>query len=310
MDLVSIVVPTLNRPAPLQRAIRSLAAQRGLDDVAIEIFIVDNSTDGNARAVVDRLRADIAIPLIYLEEPSPGVSNARNTGVRAAQGRWIAFLDDDEEADHLWIASLVAVARRSGADAVFGAVDAKSETSAAMDVFGRYFIREIDAPDGSDVTDKAAYLGTNNSLFERRRCLTEPAPFDVSLNRVGGEDSLLLKRLTMTGRRFAWAPKARVSEWVPESRLNWTYIRKRKFLSGQIRVFVIGMLRPVRWPAIMGWMAIGLVQFGLGALAMLALYPVGGARYAKASVMCCAGLGKILWMPRFRPALYGTGLVS
>ena len=310
MDLVSIVVPTFNRPAPLQRAIRSLAAQRGLDDVTIEIFVVDNSSDGNAKPMIDAMRPDINVPLIYLAEPSPGVSNARNTGVRAARGRWIAFLDDDEEADGLWIASLVAVARHSGADAVFGAVGAKSETSAPMDVFGRYFDRAIDAPDGSDITDQAAYLGTNNSMFERQRCFAEPAPFDVSLNRVGGEDSLLLKRLTLTGRRFAWAPMARVSEWVPESRLNWTYIRKRKFLSGQIRVFVIGMTRPVRWPAIMGWMAVGLCQFGLGALAMLVLCPIGGVRYAKASVICFAGLGKILWMPRFRPALYGTGLVS
>ena len=310
MDLVSVVIPTLSRPAPLRRAIESLGRQVGLQDAGIELVVVDNSADGNSAALVAELAAQISFPLHYLHEPRPGVSSARNAGVRAAKGRWVAFLDDDEEADINWLSALVTTARSSGADAVFGPVSARSERAAPMNGFARYFSRQINCPDGADITGFVAYLGTNNSMFDRLRCLNDVAPFDLSLNSSGGEDSLLLKRLSLAHRKFFWAAKAKVVEWVPESRLNWAYVRKRKFLSGQIRVFVLGMLQPAHWLEIAGWMTIGLAQLTLGGLAMLLFKQLDGQRYARASVIFSAGLGKVLWMPRFRPALYGSGLVS
>ncbi|NVN87191.1 MAG: glycosyltransferase [Rhodopseudomonas sp.] len=310
MDVVSVVIPTLNRAVPLRRAIESLGRQVGLTGTDVDILVVDNSADGNAQAAVAEIAAQIRFPVRYLHEPHPGVSSARNAGVRAARGRWVAFLDDDEEAADGWLAALVETARRTGADAVFGPVVANGEGAAGIAGFACYFSRQIDCPDGADITGRVAYLGTNNSMFDRLRCLNDAAPFELSLNSVGGEDSLLLKRLTLAGRRLFWAANASVIEWVPESRLNWGYIRKRKFLSGQIRVFVLGMLRPVHRLEIVGWMAIGLVQVGLGGLAMLALSPFDARLRARASVVLSAGLGKVLWMPRFRPALYGSGLVS
>jgi glycosyltransferase involved in cell wall biosynthesis len=310
MDLVSVVIPTLNRAAPLRRAIESLAKQIGSDDFEFEVIVVDNSSDGTAKAPLAEMAAHIGVPVLYLHQPNPGVSSARNTGVRAARGRWVAFLDDDEEAEQTWLSSLVATARKTGADAVFGPVIAKGERSDSIQGFAPYFSRQIELPDGADITKRVAYLGTNNSMFDRLHCLHEIAPFDESLNSSGGEDSLLLKRLAIAGRRFCWAPEARVVEWVPEGRLNWGYVRKRKFLSGQIRVFVLGMLRPVRWLEIASWMAIGAVQLSLGAMAMLVFMPFRGPRYSRASVTFSAGLGKLLWLPRFRPALYGSGLVS
>ena len=310
MDTVSVVIPTLNRPVALRRAIDGALRQTGLGDIALEIIVIDNSPEENTRDLVASIAAETTVPMRWISEPCPGVANARNTGVRASRSRWIAFLDDDEDAEANWIASLVAAARVSGADAVFGPVEARADAGGAIDAFQPYFSRDIARPDGADITDLVALLGTNNSMFERERCLAETLPFDPSLNSSGGEDSLLLMRLSLAGRRFAWAANARVIEWVPPRRLTWAYVRKRKFLSGQIRVFVLRMVNPARWSKIALWMAIGLAQFALGGVAMLALAPFGGQARARASIVCYAGLGKLLWMPRFRPALYGLGLVS
>jgi glycosyltransferase involved in cell wall biosynthesis len=309
MDLVSIVIPTLNRPKCLKRAVESAKNQIALQDVEIEIIVVDNSPDGNARAAIASLPgAGPAVRL--LNEPRPGVANARNMGVAAARGRWVAFLDDDEEAEPVWIARLAAAARRTGADAVFGPIEAKSDGDQAIGWFSPYFSRAIDRADGCDITDLAAYLGTNNSMFDRLRCLDEAEPFNPSLNEVGGEDSLLLKRLVMNGRRFAFAAEAVVVEWASVRRLNWAYIRKRKFLSGQIRVFVHHMVRPAQWDRIALWMAVGLAQFCVGGASALLLWPFDRHRAARAAATACGGLGKILWTSRFRPALYGAGLIS
>lgn len=308
MDLVSIVVPTLDRPEPLRRALASALAQSA-DDVATEILVVDNSTSGSARATVDALLAAGAEGLRYVAAPTPGVATARNVGVTAAAGRWIAFLDDDQEAAPGWLAAHVATARATGADAIFGPAEARADGDAPLGPFGPFFSRAIDRPDRADITDLCAYLGTNNSMFDKARCLGGE-PFDVALNAVGGEDSLLLKRLVAGGRRFAWAQEARVLEWTPPRRLTWEYVRKRKFLSGQIRSFVLDMLDPPRRAEIAWWMAVGAAQFAVGSAAAAALAPFDRDRSQKALAAAYGGLGKVFWMKRFRPSLYGPGLIS
>lgn len=309
MDLVSVVIPTLNRQQSLQRAVQSVRQQALPDDVGVEIIVIDNSADRSARNVLDTLEAAGGWPLRHFSEPCPGVANARNRGVAAATGRWVAFLDDDEEAAEGWLASLVRVARQTGADAVFGPVSAKADGAADIGPLAPYFSRSIDRPDGADITDLSAYLGTNNSMFDRMRCLDGAQTFETSLNESGGEDSLLLKQLIMRDRRLAWAADACVTEWAALRRLNWGYIRKRKFLSGQIRVFVQHMLG-ARWHHIAFWMAVGLVQFiGAGAAA-LCLRFLAPTRADRAAATAFGGLGKLFWTARFRPSLYGSGLVS
>lgn len=320
MDLVSIVIPTLDRPRCLERAVRSALAQTTLDDTEIEVVVVDNSVGGSAGAVVSRLQAIAGGRLRWVGEPSPGVATARNAGVGSVARGWIAFLDDDEEAVPTWIAGLIAVARASGADAVFGPVEARADQMPAdlsaaaralrIAPFAAFFSRRIDRPDGADVTDLAPYLGTNNSMFDRRRCLAAAEPFDTDLNETGGEDSLLLKQLAMDGRHFAWASAAAVVEWVPARRLNWSYVWRRKFLSGQIRVFVLAKVRPARWAGIVGWMGIGGVQFIAAGLGGLAVLPFDRRRALALLATAAGGLGKVLWAPWFRARLYGTRLVS
>ncbi|HRK23427.1 MAG TPA: glycosyltransferase family 2 protein [Beijerinckiaceae bacterium] len=309
MDIVSVVIPTLNRQPSLKRALASLMQQRLDEQTAMDIIVVDNSVDANARFLVEAMAEDGA-PLRYFSEPVPGVATARNAGVAAATGRWVAFLDDDEQARPDWLARLVEVARSTGADAVFGPVLARSDGVHEIGGFAPYFCRRIDRADRADITDLAAYLGTNNSMFDRARCLAGAGTFETSLNETGGEDSLLLKRLVLTGRRFAWAAEAEVLEWAAEKRLNWAYVRKRKFLSGQIRVFVHHMVQPVEWGGIAKWMAVGGIQaVGAGLLAV-ALWPFARARAERAAATAWGGLGKVFWASRFRPSMYGSGLVS
>ncbi|MGO8737364.1 glycosyltransferase family 2 protein [Rhodoblastus sp.] len=309
MDRVSVVTPTYHRPEPLRRALVSLFQQTGLRELAVEIVVVDNSPDANARELVETLSARAPFPVVYVSEPRPGVANARNAGVAVALGRWVAFLDDDEEADPLWLAALVDVARDTGADAVFGPIEARAE-GGDIGPFAPFFERRIDRPDGADITALAARLGTNNSMFDRRACLSAPVNFDPGLNEVGGEDSLLLQKLVKSGRRFHFAPRALVREWAPRRRLTWAYVKKRKFLSGQIRVFVQNMTNPGRPGIIALWMAAGAVQTLIFGAATVAAAPFNADLSQKMAARLHGGLGKILWAPRFRPALYGRGLVS
>lgn len=86
---VSVIIPTYNRSALLPAAIRSVLAQT-LSDVEI-IVIDDGSTDDTKQVIepfLDRIR--------YLESDHGGPAHARNIGLRASTGRYLAFLDSDD----------------------------------------------------------------------------------------------------------------------------------------------------------------------------------------------------------------------
>ncbi|NKB46416.1 MAG: glycosyltransferase [Legionellales bacterium] len=88
--MISVIIPSHDRKLLLRRALDSVLAQTYRE---IEIIVVDDgSTDGTAVDVRQRY------PMVHLiEQTQHGVSHARNQGIVAAQGEWIALLDADDE---------------------------------------------------------------------------------------------------------------------------------------------------------------------------------------------------------------------
>ncbi len=92
--LVSVIIPTHNRPQLLERAVESVLDQT-YDN--LELLVVDDASDERAdlEATFD-FGAIADYEYIYLEE-NRGGAGARNVGLDAATGEYIAFLDDDDE---------------------------------------------------------------------------------------------------------------------------------------------------------------------------------------------------------------------
>lgn len=92
--LVSVVLPTRNRPGRLPSAISSVLGQtyRRLD-----VVVVDDASDIPAERVIDEAGcSDPRIQVLRFEEPG-GVSAARNAAFKQAAGDVIAFIDDDDQ---------------------------------------------------------------------------------------------------------------------------------------------------------------------------------------------------------------------
>jgi glycosyltransferase involved in cell wall biosynthesis len=90
---VSVIIPTHSRPHLLSRAVAS--AQEAGRDVDVEVIIVDDaSTDTTARVGAE-LENRACVRYIRLER-NQGVAGARNVGLMASAGEYIAFLDDDD----------------------------------------------------------------------------------------------------------------------------------------------------------------------------------------------------------------------
>src|SRR5262249_28789308 len=102
--LMSVVIPTLDRPELLRRCVESLLVQT-MEPQSFEIIVVADGPSKTTKATVFELRDSPAISeLRYFELPFRcGPAAARNYGWRSARGAIIAFTDDDCIAQPTWL---------------------------------------------------------------------------------------------------------------------------------------------------------------------------------------------------------------
>jgi len=87
--LISVIIPTYNRAAFIARAIDSVLAQTHKAD---EIIVVDDGSTDTTQEILAGYHDSIQI----ITQTNHGVSSARNSGIKAAKGRWICLLDSDD----------------------------------------------------------------------------------------------------------------------------------------------------------------------------------------------------------------------
>src|ERR1700687_3739953 len=150
---VSVVIPTRHRPELVVRAVRSALGQtfRNLE-VLVVIDGPDLATAGALREVRDpRLR------LLQLSQ-SVGGAGARNEGVKAAGGEWVAFLDDDDEWLAVKLDRQLQIARQSYAREPILACRLIASTPSGRYVWPRRMIRP-----GEHVSD---FVMSRTDLFQ------------------------------------------------------------------------------------------------------------------------------------------------
>jgi len=91
--LVTVVIPTFNRSSTLKRAVDSAFAQTR---VQVEVNVVDDGSTDDTEAVLQDLQSHHGKPLRIIRQENAGASAARNTGLDAAQGTYVQFLDSDD----------------------------------------------------------------------------------------------------------------------------------------------------------------------------------------------------------------------
>ena len=114
-DTVSVVIPAYNRAKLLARSIRSVQNQTY---PVTEIIIADDASTDDTEEIVRKMSATDP-RIIYLKLPKNcGAQAARNAGIRRATGRWISFLDSDDEFLPLKIEKQLKVALEENVDVV------------------------------------------------------------------------------------------------------------------------------------------------------------------------------------------------
>ncbi len=259
---LAIVVCTFKRPDMLRQCLRSVAAQPSPQGPhgAINVYVVDNSDEGDAERIVVEEALKSAVPMRWLEAHPANISVARNAGVAAGSEDFVAFIDDDQELAPGWLEAVFrAFAGDDRADAWLGRVNGVFETPQATTAAVRtLFSRQIEQGSGFELFAfgpqklGSISLATNNAIFRRATALTDAQVFDPAFGKGGGEDYDLFCRLQRRGRRFFWLAEAEVREFVPATRCDRAYLRRRFYAGGQ--AFAAAIARGGGNPALSRWM--------------------------------------------------------
>lgn len=189
-------------------------------------------------------------PVRVLENTGPkGLSGARNTGLEAATGDIVAFLDDDAFADRRWLEHLVAPYDDPRVVAVGGRIVPSWESDRPA-----WFPEEFDWVIGCTYRgmpeDRAAVrnvIGANMSF--RRDVLARVGGFSPELGRtadapLGDEETeaCIRARQLTPGSVVLYEPAAVVAHWVPDTRGRWEYFEARCFGEGVSKALLTGRL--------------------------------------------------------------------
>ncbi len=91
--LISVVIPAYNAASFIEQTLETVAAQTLRD---FEVLVVDDGSRDAAKAVAEGFLARHGLRGQCLRQDNKGIAGARNTGVRAGSGAYIAFLDHDD----------------------------------------------------------------------------------------------------------------------------------------------------------------------------------------------------------------------
>ena len=182
---VSVIIPTCNRNALLNRAIQSVLSQKYRD---FECIVVDDGSNIHTKDVT--YSYDDNRLTYFRHKINMGASAARNTGIRHAKGELIAFLDDDDE----WISSKLEkqVPLLQGLPERFGMVYCWMDTYNEKGVL----VHEHHPTLRGDVFPQlldAQRLGGCPTLLVRRGVIEKVGGFDESLPR--GNDGDFIRRV-------------------------------------------------------------------------------------------------------------------
>lgn len=221
---ISLVVCTYNRAEMLKRALASLAVQRCPVDLEYEVIVVDDGSTDHTSDVVREANRCTQCRVIYVRESGRGVSAARNAGVAAAHGQWIAFTDDDQIARPDWLSNLWEAQNRTGAECIGGArtLELPETTLRGLPAQTRLLLGEIPTDGDLRACSRDDLVCTGN-LLVKRSVVLQVGGFDETLTQ-GGEDTDLLIRIRRAGHMCWFTPRAVVMHIIPAYRLGEDYL--------------------------------------------------------------------------------------
>jgi GT2 family glycosyltransferase len=232
---ISVVLPTWNNARQLAVTLQALLACRVPAGTSWELIVVNNNCTDDTGAVVARFRG--RLPLVDVTEPRPGVSLARNAGLRAATGRLLVSADDDIYPAAEWLTSYWDAYVRHPTGVYFGgpivSVFERPDYDPALVALAPRSIRGFSLAQASGPTGHGhQFMGANWAC--PRDMLLSLGGFDERLGQnpasgrvMTGEETELIGRLDQAGWTAYYVAEATLGHFVPASKCRLEHVAAR-----------------------------------------------------------------------------------
>ncbi len=245
---LSVVICTRNRADYLCQALRSISRCEHPPAGDWEVVVVDNGSADQTQEVATDVATEVAtteagnFALSVVEEAIPGLSHARNRGIRVARGDWILWTDDDVTVGEKWLIRYYeAIRNRPDARAFGGPIHIVLEGQPeGWLVNGLNIVKSAFAGlAADDIGDTFAATGVvpYGANFALRRNYLERIGFDPDLGRHpkhqlrGGEETQVIRQAVRDGPGY-WLRDASVSHHIDPGRQTRRYLRDYYFSFG------------------------------------------------------------------------------
>lgn len=234
MIRISLIIATHNRAQQLVEALRSVVRQ-DLPSGEWECVVVNNNSvddTGERFAAFAAQYPDLNLRMVF--EPNPGLSHARNRGLREVSAPLVAIIDDDERINPGFLRAYASFFDANPGAAVAGGRIIAEYPAGRPDWMSHYTEQPIANPMdfGPRVRPFPAgrIPGGGNMAF-RSAVVTKYGDFDPALGRVngkliGGEESDFFQRLQRGGETLWYVPDAVMWHIIPPQKLTLDYFRR------------------------------------------------------------------------------------
>jgi glucosyl-dolichyl phosphate glucuronosyltransferase len=245
----SVLIATFNRAAMLDDTLESLRRMRTRPALAWECIVIDNNSNDDTRAVVERHAGRFPVRLRYLVEARQGRSSALNAGIAAAHANIMVFTDDDVRVADGWLDAACDALSADDQSIGFAGGPVRPRWEAPPpawldldrgDLWGTIAIQDH----GSDpfVYEERRKVPLGANMAVRREVFDRAGLFRADLGRTGEGRLVLgqevpefLIRARAAGFRGVYVPAMEVHHHIPATRLTPEYFGRWWFGKGVSR---------------------------------------------------------------------------
>lgn len=240
MGLISVIICTYNRVDMLPDTLKTLKKSILASGKETEVIVINNNSSDNTDEVVSKFienNQDISLKLVH--ESRPGLSYARNAGLRSARGDILCFLDDDVFVPEEWLGEICKTFENFHDCALAGKIALSFPEVKKPDwLDSRYygFFSEYDHGGKDKALSKGSgFYGANFVLT--RKIYETVGGFNENLGRqkgnlLSGEDGEYSKRIWDEGFSVAYCANGVVLHRVHPERITFRWFYRRYFWEG------------------------------------------------------------------------------
>ena len=251
LNLVSIIVPVYNAEKSIEKTITTILNQSYRN---IELILINDGSNDNSGAICDKFaEKDKKAKVIHTE--NKGVSNARNEGLKKAEGEFISFVDADDMIADDMISTFVNIICEQKVDMVIAQIERhfkKLDTyvKSAMSYTGHYETKEFREKIISDYFGSNAnkfITGCSGKLFKNSIIKNNEITFDSNLEY--GEDTLFVFQYIMNAKGFCvisdyYPYKYLIHDESVSNKFEDKRFRRKKYMVGEYKNILGSSFKP------------------------------------------------------------------